>query len=173
MLMLFAPSAGTAENILANLAGDVYDSSRLQYKPVLVHLIRSSVSQHLARIGPNAPLDMYSSSLDCNDVDYFDELSSMQVTADAVYCAAEFLFCRQAMPVSFADEWFSLMQHKVFIISRLGHLSVHPLAPPGMKELYVGAEERFLEWVKSGMGTGRDDFVRAIEGFKVGPVYVD
>ncbi|GAA5855892.1 hypothetical protein JCM9279_001161 [Rhodotorula babjevae] len=173
MLTLFEPNAGSAESILVDLEGDVYDTRRLEHKPVLVNLVRSHVSQHLAGAGSSPPV-AYTSSIDYNDVEYFDELSTMQYTADIVYSAAEWLFSRRAMPPSYADEaWFSLLQHKLFIMSRLGHLSIHPLAPPGMGELYVGAKERLLEWVKSGMGTGRPEFVRALEGFKMGHVYVD
>ncbi|GAA5945767.1 hypothetical protein JCM3775_005845 [Rhodotorula graminis] len=174
LLTTFAQSADTAEDILVNLAGDVNDTRRFEYKPLMVSLVRSAVSQHLACEESDAPPVTYSSMLDPNDPEYFDELSTMQYTADIVFCVADWLFGYNAMSRDYAvEQWFSLLQHKLFIMSRLGHLSVHPLAPPGMGELYLGAKERLLEWVKSGMGTERPEFVRALEGFKMGHVYCD
>lgn len=150
--------------MLVDLEGDLYDKRKLEHKPLMAALVRSAVSHHLSFAGPGVPFGVQFSTLDGDDVKSFDELAAAQFTADVVTCATEWLFYRQIMSRSYAKEpWPSLLQHKTFIISRLSQLSVHPLAPPGVKELYDGAKKRFLEWVKSGMATGRADFARALE----------
>ncbi|GAA5914666.1 hypothetical protein JCM8208_000406 [Rhodotorula glutinis] len=129
-----------AEQVLDNASGDVYDARKLQHKPLVL-------------------------SNDDVDLAIFSEVVASQICAATISVIDAQLCGARAMPVDYAEKvWFSLAQHKLYIIAQLGQLSRCPSTTAEVAAFHKPSKERYNTWFQSGMGTGDPCIARALSG---------
>ncbi|GAA5855895.1 hypothetical protein JCM9279_001163 [Rhodotorula babjevae] len=132
-----------AQQVLDALDGDVYDVRRVLHKPFIVCLL-------------------YGGAM------YDEDLKTFNVDNASAFCATLLSgMCHElvkghAMPLDYRHTpWFSLFQHKIFIICRLAQLVARWPANAEARTHYSGAKDRTNAWLNSGLGTD-DPVLRSI-----------
>lgn len=140
----------------------MHDVGKLSNKPLIVVLVRNVLS-HLS-VSVETP-DLPSFHLPDEDPKTFDPAVASQLCSTMLFAIrAELRSVPQAaMPLDHVHQpWFSLVQHKIYIITRLAQLAQRPRAGPEHLALFEAAKEGLNKWLHSGMRTGNLHFALAL-----------
>ncbi|GAA5858426.1 hypothetical protein JCM9279_005563 [Rhodotorula babjevae] len=157
----------TSQLVLADLGGDVYDTSKLSAKPWLVHMVRTAVRFYAAR-GEVDKKDKL--AVELFHLYYMGEGRSQpggifeeSRVSYLVTVLRSFLYTWGALRDDQPRElWFSLLSHKILLFGHLTRLSEASLEALEARTLAAGARSRFDDWIRGGMGTDDPRLIGAL-----------
>ena len=133
-------------------------------KPVIVALVRSALS-HLS-VSVETP-DLTAYHLPDEDYKTFQVTVAAQLCSTMLSALHEELCALRAWPLDYVHElWSSLVQHKIYILTRLAQLAQRPGAEPEDVALFETAKNGFNAWLRAGMGTGNILFILVLSTFQ-------
>ncbi|BGP39627.1 hypothetical protein JCM10450v2_003596 [Rhodotorula kratochvilovae] len=156
------------ELVLEQLRGDVYDTTLLADKPLLVTFMRCIIGQ-LVHIECDAPSSLRVARFGHGDeFEEFNAERTNKFVANITWTVCEWIISRRVLPRGYASEtWFSLLQHKALILGHIFRLETRAYPGEPDEELLRGVTDRFVAWVKSGMGTNNPLTILALPAFRL------
>lgn len=152
-----------AQSLLHELTVDSYLASNIVKKELFVHWVRDKFA---GQSGVDSIVLQDALRIMTGDSTHFSsQLASQHSAGILLNLATKFADQRMDL-VTAASPWFSRVQHKARIISRLDQLALcHDDLMDQYEELAARSRARLHAWIRAGAGTGDPRIERALASF--------